>query len=61
VQVAGRYAGKVYLAGGVQPGEQVIVDTLAKIKEGDAVKVKPISGAAPVTAVQAPAASGNAG
>jgi multidrug efflux system membrane fusion protein len=61
VQVAGRYAGKVYLAGGVQPGEQVIVDTLAKLKEGDAVKVKPIAGTAPVTAGQTPAAVGNAG
>lgn len=41
VTVAGRLAGKVYLAGGVKPGEQVVVDALARLRDGDAVRLKP--------------------
>ena len=40
VVVAGRLAGKVYLASGLQPGEKVIVDALGRLKEGDAVRLK---------------------
>jgi RND family efflux transporter MFP subunit len=40
VEVAGRLDGKVYLASGVKPGEQVVVDALARLKEGDAVRLK---------------------
>ncbi|WP_310475914.1 efflux RND transporter periplasmic adaptor subunit [Sandarakinorhabdus sp.] len=40
VEVAGRLDGKVYLASGVKPGEQVIVDALARLKEGDSVRLK---------------------
>ncbi len=40
VEVAGRLRGKVYLAGGVKPGEQVVVDALARLKEGDNVRLK---------------------
>lgn len=40
VEVAGRLRGKVYLASGVQPGEQVVVDALARLKEGDSVRLK---------------------
>jgi multidrug efflux system membrane fusion protein len=41
VTVAGRLAGKVYLDKGLAPGEMVVVDALAKLKEGDKVRVKP--------------------
>jgi multidrug efflux system membrane fusion protein len=41
VVVAGRLGGKVYLASGVKPGDQVVIDALAKLKDGDAVRVKP--------------------
>jgi RND family efflux transporter MFP subunit len=60
VTVAGRLAGKVYLDKGLAPGEMVVVDALAKLKEGDKVRVKP---AGPVLAhggAGAPAASGQA-
>lgn len=40
VEVAGRLRGRVYLASGVQPGEQVVVDALARLKEGDSVRLK---------------------
>ena len=40
VEVAGRLRGKVYLAGGIKPGEQVVVDALARLKEGDTVRLK---------------------
>ena len=50
VTVAGRAAGKVYLAGGVQPGERIVVDSLSKLKPGDKVRTKPAPGAAPSTA-----------
>ena len=39
VDIAGRLRGKVYLAGGVKPGEQVVVDALARLKEGDTVRL----------------------
>jgi len=41
VVVAGRLGGKVYLESGVKAGEQVVVDALAKLKDGDTVRVKP--------------------
>jgi RND family efflux transporter MFP subunit len=40
VEVAGRLDGKVYLASGVKPGEQVVVDALARLKDGDNVRLK---------------------
>jgi RND family efflux transporter MFP subunit len=40
VEVAGRLDGNVYLASGVKPGEQVVVDALARLKEGDSVRLK---------------------
>ena len=40
VTVAGRAGGKVYLAGGIAPGEQVIVDTLTKLRPGDTVRTR---------------------
>jgi hypothetical protein len=40
VDIAGRLRGKVYLAGGVKPGEQVVVDALVRLKEGDTVRLK---------------------
>ncbi len=40
VIVAGRLGGKVYLASGLKPGEQVVVDALARLKDGDAVRLK---------------------
>lgn len=40
VEVAGRMAGKVYLASGIKPGEKVVVDALARLKDGDAVRLK---------------------
>jgi len=52
VVVAGRLGGKVYLAGGVKPGEQVVVDALSRLKDGDAVRVKP-AGATPQMAGRA--------
>ena len=50
VTVAGRAAGKVYLAGGVQPGERIVVDSLSKLKPGDAVRTRPGHATAPSTA-----------
>jgi RND family efflux transporter MFP subunit len=41
VVVAGRLGDKVYLASGVKPGEQVVVDALARLKDGDSVRIKP--------------------
>jgi multidrug efflux system membrane fusion protein len=40
VTVAGRANGQVFLAGGVEPGEQVIVDTLTKLRPGDTVRTR---------------------
>jgi multidrug efflux system membrane fusion protein len=45
VVVAGRLGGKVYLDSGVKAGEQVVVDALAKLKDGDMVRIKPAGGA----------------
>lgn len=45
VVVAGRLGGKVYLASGVKPGEQVVVDALSRLRDGDAVRLKPSGGA----------------
>lgn len=71
VVVAGRLGGKVYLASGVQPGEQVVIDALSRLKDGDAVRVKPpgdgpqprVAGRAAGTPAPAaaPAAAGAAG
>ncbi len=48
VAVAGRFGGRVYLASGVKPGEQIVVDGLtSKLKPGDMVRTKPLAGAAP--------------
>lgn len=49
VSVAGRLDGTVYLAGGLKPGERIVVDALGRLKEGDTVRVKP-AGNAPKTA-----------
>ncbi len=40
VTVAGRAGGKVFLASGVAPGEQIVVDALSKLKPGDKVLTK---------------------
>lgn len=40
VTVAGRRDGKVYLAGGIAPGDTVIVDTLTKLRPGDTVRTR---------------------
>lgn len=40
VTIAGRANGKVFLAGGVAPGEKVIVDTLTKLRPGDKVRTR---------------------
>lgn len=40
VSIAGRANGKVFLAGGVEPGEKVIVDTLSKLRPGDTVRTR---------------------
>ena len=40
VVIAGRMGGKVFIASGLQPGEQVVVDALARLKDGDAVRMK---------------------
>lgn len=58
VVVAGRMGGKVFLASGVKPGEQIVVDALARLKDGDAVRLK--GPARPQMAAQ-PAMSGSAG
>lgn len=50
VTVAGRAAGKVYLAGGVQPGERIVIDSLSKLKPGDKVRTKSGPGRTPSTA-----------
>jgi multidrug efflux system membrane fusion protein len=41
VEIAGRLGGTVYIASGVKPGEQVVVDALARLRDGDAVRLKP--------------------
>ncbi len=40
VSIAGRAGGVAFLAGGVAPGTRVVSDALAKLKAGDAVRVK---------------------
>jgi multidrug efflux system membrane fusion protein len=55
VTVAGRADGKVYLASGVAPGEQIVTDALSKLKPGDKVRTKPGPGRPPATAVAPPA------
>jgi RND family efflux transporter MFP subunit len=40
VSIAGRANGKVFLAGGVAPGENIIVDTLTKLRPGDTVRTR---------------------
>jgi RND family efflux transporter MFP subunit len=55
VTVAGRADGKVYLASGVAPGEQIVTDTLSKLKPGDKVRTKPGPGRPPSTASAPPA------
>ena len=40
VTVAGRANGKVYLASGVAPGENIIVDALSKLRPGDTVRAR---------------------
>jgi multidrug efflux system membrane fusion protein len=40
VTVAGRADGKVYLASGVEPGEQIVIDALSKLKPGDTVRTR---------------------
>ncbi|WP_310496813.1 efflux RND transporter periplasmic adaptor subunit [Sandarakinorhabdus sp.] len=61
VAIAGRLAGKVYLASGVSPGEKIITDTLLRIKEGDKVRLKDGPGRAPVTAAASAPAQGKGG
>jgi multidrug efflux system membrane fusion protein len=46
VAVAGRAGGQVYLASGVQPGEQVVTDALSRLKPGDTVRLKDMDGEA---------------
>ncbi len=60
VTVAGRSDGKVYLATGVEPGENVIVDTLSKLRPGDTVRTRAgrPPGAAPRLATAAPGTAG---
>jgi multidrug efflux system membrane fusion protein len=40
VKVAGRADGKVFLASGVEPGENIVVDALSKLKPGDKVRTR---------------------
>jgi multidrug efflux system membrane fusion protein len=65
VVVAGRLGGKVYLASGIKPGEQVVVDALSRLKDGDAVRLKPPGAGSQVAgragSNTAPAAAGAAG
>lgn len=43
VTVAGRAEGRVFLAGGVRPGDRVVTDSLTKLKAGDTVRVKAVT------------------
>lgn len=61
VVVAGRMGGKVFLASGVQPGEQVVVDALARLRDGDVVRIKPPGGRGPVTAGRSSGGGANGG
>jgi multidrug efflux system membrane fusion protein len=58
VTVAGRADGKVYLASGVAPGEQIVTDALSKLKPGDKVRTRPGPGRPPSTAAAPAAATG---
>lgn len=40
VRIAGRAGGRAFLSSGVAPGTQIVSDALAKLKAGDAVRVK---------------------
>lgn len=40
VTVAGRAGGRVFLAGGVAPGERIVVDSLSKLRPGDKVRTR---------------------
>lgn len=55
VTVAGRADGKVYLASGVAPGEQIVTDALSKLKPGDKVRTKAGPARPPATATAPPA------
>lgn len=57
VTIAGRANGKVFLAGGVAPGERIVVDALSKLKPGDTVRTRPGNGGKPGAAPQAVAAA----
>ena len=57
VVVAGRLGGTVYLASGVEPGQKIVVDALARLRDGDAVRLKGPPGAGrPQMAAGKPAA-----
>lgn len=61
VLVLGRADGTAYLAGGVQPGERIVTDALARLKAGDMVRTKGgRGGGAPRTAQVTGQASGQA-
>lgn len=58
VTVAGRADGRVYLASGVEPGDNIVIDALSRLKPGDKVRTKgggpgqpPRTAASPATAV----------
>jgi RND family efflux transporter MFP subunit len=55
VTVAGRADGKVYIASGVTPGEQVVTDALSKLKPGDKVRTKSKMPGTPPRTAAAPA------
>ncbi|KPF78955.1 hypothetical protein IP88_02900 [alpha proteobacterium AAP81b] len=57
VTIAGRADGRVYLAGGVAPGDRIVTDTLAKLKPGDPVRLKARPENASRAADAAPAAT----
>lgn len=63
VTIAGRANGKVFLAGGVAPGEKIVVDALSKLKPGDKVRTRSGKGSGrpgngPQTVVGAPVGTG---
>jgi multidrug efflux system membrane fusion protein len=50
VKVMGRADGTVFLADGLQPGERVVADALARLKAGDRVRTGGPEGSGPRTA-----------